>query len=348
MGVSEKDLLAYVRVSDGSYASKVLAFIGGAAPNSTKNITSTDLVSSGNLLQLEFRARAHSNTLGFRLRFDTTRCFCQRYQVLHCNSGEIFSHSEVGVRPYLDNMLCEWLLVAKTRGYKLCAQISYASLQSANDTVTLLHGNNGTLITAVKGGTASAGHHRPTIFCATSGTMAVIFSTDGSGRALGFRLRYEAFAQWDSPSLDRFTTREYSADPITTSSLAVRSTIASETESTRVNEFPNGSASTSWSTTIANTTPKNISVSPLAKQSVDANESSALKISLSTLSAIFLVVSAAIVAVVIYKRKFGLNIRRNPFISRFTSGSRRLDEEGIVKYSGTNSVELPNEAEHDS
>ncbi|PAA50045.1 hypothetical protein BOX15_Mlig010673g2 [Macrostomum lignano] len=113
MGVSEKDLLAYVRVSDGSYASKVLAFIGGAAPNSTKNITSTDLVSSGNLLQLEFRARAHSNTLGFRLRFDTTRCFCQRYQVLHGNSGEIFSHSEVGVRPYLDNMLCEWLLVAK-------------------------------------------------------------------------------------------------------------------------------------------------------------------------------------------------------------------------------------------
>uniref|UniRef100_A0A1I8GM68 CUB domain-containing protein n=1 Tax=Macrostomum lignano TaxID=282301 RepID=A0A1I8GM68_9PLAT len=202
-----------------------------------------------------------------------------RYQVLHGNSGEIFSHSEVGVRPYLDNMLCEWLLVAKTRGYKLCAQISYASLQSANDTVTLLHGNNGTLITAVKGGTASAGHHRPTIFCATSGTMAVIFSTDGSGRALGFRLRYEAFAQWDS---------------------------------------------------------------------LDANESSALKISLSTLSAIFLVVSAAVVAVVIYKRKFGLNIRRNPFISRFTSGSRRLDEEGIVKYSGTNSVELPNEAEHDS
>uniref|UniRef100_A0A1I8JJ22 CUB domain-containing protein n=1 Tax=Macrostomum lignano TaxID=282301 RepID=A0A1I8JJ22_9PLAT len=193
---------------------------------------------------------------------------CSGVRIIRNESkGEICSHTNAGREIYAIQANCEWQVVAP-KGHRvvvrftymgvsekdLLAYISYASLQSANDTVTLLHGNNGTLITAVKGGTASAGHHRPTIFCATSGTMAVIFSTDGSGRALGFRLRYEAFAQWDS---------------------------------------------------------------------LDANESSALKVSLSTLSAIFLVVSAAVVAVVIYK-------------------------EGIVKYSGTNSVELPNEAEHDS
>ncbi len=173
----------FVKVYDGTSTSASLLgnFSGSSIP--------APISSTGPNLYITFISDEYVTSSGFDATFNCTLpILCAGNTTLNSCSGTISDGS--GTSSYANNMNCSWL-ISPLDGLPVSLSFIEFNTQSGNDVVSVY---NGTTALAPLLGTFS-GSSLPSSVVALSGTMFVVFTSDASGTAAGWKANYACIPQ---------------------------------------------------------------------------------------------------------------------------------------------------------
>uniref|UniRef100_A0A1I8JHG7 CUB domain-containing protein n=1 Tax=Macrostomum lignano TaxID=282301 RepID=A0A1I8JHG7_9PLAT len=122
-------------------------------------------------------------SIGFSIQFYYEQA-CPSVQKWDSDNGEVVSHTNAGTTHYLNSMTCNWQ-ISVSPGKQVIAWFTSSRIENGYDRVTLYDGLSGsnTLVSSTSIPTDVA-------YRSTTSSMRVRFTTDGSVRYHGFRMRY--------------------------------------------------------------------------------------------------------------------------------------------------------------